>query len=157
MLVQDVINLINLEADELLDEDTDNIPYINAAIDYLSFTLAGMGSSDCMTTVQIVSGLPVPSNFIEFVPQNGYPAYISGGLFYTNNGGAVKVKYATAQPHVSVITDTIPFKDMYVTTLVFIASYLIKKKTYIPTEYTNTDKAFISDIVTSIKAAKGVR
>jgi len=156
MLVQDVINLINLEADELLDEDTDNIPYINAAIDYLSFTLAGMGSSDCMTTLQIVSGLPVPSNFIEFVPQNGYPAYIFGDLFYTNNGGAVKVKYATAQPHVSVITDTIPFKDMYVTTLVFIASYLIKKKTYIPTEYTNTDKTFISDIVASIKAAKGV-
>ena len=35
MLVQELINLINLEADELLDEDTDNIPYINQAIDYL--------------------------------------------------------------------------------------------------------------------------
>ena len=42
MLVQELINLINLEADELLDEDTDNIPYINQAIDYLSFTLCGI-------------------------------------------------------------------------------------------------------------------
>ena len=40
MLVQNLIDLINLEADELLDSDTDNIPYINQAIDYLSFTLA---------------------------------------------------------------------------------------------------------------------
>jgi len=156
MLVQDLINLINLEADELLDEDTDNIPYINAAIDYLSFSLSGMGSSDCMTMVQVTPGLPVPSDFIEFVPKNGYPVYISGGLFYTNTGDPVKIKYVVAQPHVSAVTDVIPFKDMYVTTLVFIASYLIKKKTYIPVEYTATDKAFISDVIASIKAAKGV-
>jgi hypothetical protein len=156
MLVQDVINLINLEADELLDEDADNIPYINSAIDYLSFTLAGLGSSDCMTTLQVVSGLSVPSNFIEFVPKNGYPVYISGDVFYTNTGNPVNIKYSVAQPHVSLITDTIPFKDMYISTLVLIASYMIKKKTYIPVEYTNSDKAFVSDVLTSIKAAKGV-
>lgn len=37
MLTQELVNLINLEADELLDTDEDNIPYVNQAIDLLSF------------------------------------------------------------------------------------------------------------------------
>ena len=154
MLVQNLIDLINLEADELLDEDTDNIPYINSAIDYLSFILAGLGSSDCMNTKQIWDYLPVPSDFIEFVPKNGYPIYIDNNVFYTN-GKTITAKYSIAKPHISVVTDTIPFKDMYASTLVLIASYMIKKKSYIPVEYTSSDKGFIADVLNSIKAAKG--
>lgn len=154
MLVQNLIDLINLEADELLDEDIDNIPYINSAIDYLSFTLAGLGSSDCMNTIVITDNTPVPNNFIEFVPKNGYPIYIDNDVFYTS-GKTITAKYSIAKPHISTITDTIPFRDMYASTLVLIASYMIKKKSYIPVEYTSSDKAFIADVLNSIKAAKG--
>ena len=157
MLVQDLINLINLEADELLDEDTDNIPYINLAIDLLSFTLAGIGDPEMITTVDIINGVDVPSNFIDFTPHNGYPIFISGGKFCLSGVEIVhKAKYSIAQPHVSAVTDTVPFKDMYAGCLVMIASYLIKKKTYIPVEYCNEDKAFVGDLMAAIKAAKGV-
>ena len=158
MLVQDLINLINLEADELLDEDTDNIPYINQAIDLLSFTLAGIGDPEMITMVDMITGVDVPSNFVDFVPHNGYPIFISGGKFIVNgNGGIVhKAKYSITQPHVSAVTDTVPFKDMYAGCLVLIASYLIKKKTYIPVEYCNEDKAFVGELMAAIKAAKGV-
>ena len=40
MTTQELVNLINLEADELLDTDEDNIPYVNHAIDLLSFFLS---------------------------------------------------------------------------------------------------------------------
>lgn len=154
MLVQNLIDLINLEADELLDNDADNIPYINAAIDYLSFTLAGLGSSDSMNTTMIVDNLPVPENFIEFVPKNGYPIYIDNNTFYTN-GKTITAKYSIAKPHVSTVTDPIPFKDMYASTLVLIASYMIKKKSYIPVEYTGQDSSFVQAVLASISKAKG--
>ena len=68
MLVQNLIDLINLEADELLDSDTDNIPYINQAIDFLSFTLCGMGDPEMINVMDISSNVDVPSNFVDFVP-----------------------------------------------------------------------------------------
>ena len=159
MLVQNLIDLINLEADELLDNDTDNIPYINQAIDFLSFTLAGLGDPETITTVDVINGDDVPSNFVDFIPHNGYPIYISVGKFYISDyrtSEINKVKYTTAKAHVSAVTDKLPFKDMYAGCLVLIASYLIKKKTYIPVEYCNEDKAFVSELITAIKAAKGV-
>ena len=157
MLVQNLIDLINLEADELLDTDADNIPYINAAIDYLSNMLCGMKDPEMMTQINITNGDLVPSNFAGLVPANGYPLYIVGDKFYTTIGTTINnVKYAIHKPHVSLITDTVPFKDAYQTVLVFIASYLIKKKSYIPVEYTQTDKSFVADVIAAIKAAKGV-
>lgn len=157
MLVQNLIDLINLEADELLDTDTDNIPYINQAIDLLFFTLAGLGDPEMITTVDCNNGDDVPSNFVDFVPHNGYPVFISGGKFCLNTVSSVKkMKYSIAMPHVSVVTDTVPFKDMYAGCLVLIASYLIKKKTYIPVEYCNEDKSFVGELMAAIKAAKGV-
>ena len=158
MLTQDLINLINLEADELLDEDTDNIPYINQAIDYLSFTLCGMGDPEMINCMDISPNTDVPSNFVDFIPHNGYPLYIQNNKFnlLSNDSKINQVKYSVVKPHVNTITDTIPFKDMYSGVLVLIASYLIKKKTYIPVEYCNEDKSFVSDVLTAIKAAKGV-
>ena len=157
MQVQNLIDLINLEADELLDQDTDNIPYINQAIDLLSFTLAGIGDPEMITTVDLINGVDVPSNFVDFVPHNGYTVFISGGKFCLSGVEIVhKAKYSVTQPHVSAITDTVPFKDMYAGCLVMVASYLIKKKTYIPVEYCNEDKAFVGELLATIKAAKGV-
>lgn len=157
MLVKDIINLINLEADELLDEDIDNIPYINQAVDFLSFTLAGIGDSELITTVDLINGIDVPSNFVDFVPHNGYPVFISGGKFCLSGVEIVhKAKYSITKPHVSLVTDVMPFKDMYAGAIVLIASYLIKKKTYIPVEYCNEDKAFVGELMATIKAAKGV-
>ena len=157
MVVQDIINLINLEADELLDTDADNIPYINQAIDFLSFTLAGMGDPELITTVDLINGIDVPSNFVDFVPHNGYPVFISGGKFILSGVEIVhKVKYSTTKPHVVDVTDEMPFEDMYGGVIVLIASYLIKKKTYIPVEYCNEDKAFVGEVIAAIKAAKGV-
>lgn len=158
MLVQNLIDLINLEADELLDTDEENIPYINQAMDFLSFTLCGMGDPEMLNTVDIINNLDVPSNFVDFIPHNGYPIYINNNKFWlmTSDGLPIhKVKYSTTKPHVNTVDDQIPFKDMYANVLVLIASYMIKKKTYIPVEYCNEDKAFVTDVLNAIKAAKG--
>ena len=157
MLVQELINLINLEADELLDTDADVIPYINSAIDYLSNTLCGMKDPEMMVLINITSGDLVPSNLAGLVPANGYPIRIVGDKFYTTVGATVNdVKYATHKNHITLVSDVLPFKEAYASVLTFIASYLIKKKTYIPVEYTNTDKSFVGDVINAIKAAKGV-
>jgi len=156
-LVQNLIDLINLEADELLDEDIDNIPYINAAIDYLSNVLCSIKDPEMMSIIDISDNDLVPDNFADFVPSNGYPVYVAGDRFYVSIGDSVaNVKYAVHKPHIANVDDTVPFKDAYQSVLVFICAYLIKKKSYIPTEYTNSDKAFIADVLTAIKAAKGV-
>lgn len=154
MLVQNLIDQITLEAGDLLDASTDAIQYINAASDYLSFVMAGLGSSDCMMTTSVVDNLPVPSNFVEFVPKNGYPVYIDNDTFYTD-GNTVKVKYSISKPHISQATDTVPWKDMYASVLVLIASYMIEKKSYIPASKTERDKPFYQDVLAAIAKAKG--
>lgn len=157
MLVSDLITLITLESGDLLDDDMENIPYINHAIDVLSFFLDGIGDPEMITTADVQDNLDVPSNFVDFVPHNGYPVYILGGKFMTTTGGIVHgVKYTTTRAHVSKINDPLPFKDMYANVLVLIASYMIKKKTYIPVEYCAEDKAFTEEVMSAIKAAKGV-
>jgi hypothetical protein len=156
-LVQNLIDLINLEADELLDTDEDNIPYINAAIDYLSNVLCSINDPEMMAVIDINNNDLVPSNFSSLIPANAYPVYVVGDRFLVSIGDSVNnVKYSIHKPHIAAITDTVPFKDAYESVLVFIAAYLVKKKSYIPVEYTNSDKQFVADILTAIKAAKGV-
>ncbi len=157
MTTQDLVDLINLEADELLDTDEDNIPYINHAIDLLSFFLASLGDPEMITTTDVEDNDLVPDNFLDFVPHNGYPLYIDAGHFklYSDDSVIHNVKYTLAKDHVSLLTDTIPFKDIYAGYMVLIASYLIKKKTYIPVEYCQQDKTFVTELMSAIKAAKG--
>lgn len=53
MTVQQLVDMINLEADELLDQDSDNIQYINNALDFLSFTLASIGDSEALSVITV--------------------------------------------------------------------------------------------------------
>jgi hypothetical protein len=154
MLVQNLIDLINLEADELLDTDEDNIPYINAAMDAINFNMAAAGVPELVSEVIITDGMLVPSNFIDFIPKNGYPCRRLGNIFKTDIPSVTAV-YACAIPRVSTVEDTIPLSDMFVSTITLIASYLIKKKSYIPTEYTAADYAYIQSLVAPIIKAKG--
>jgi hypothetical protein len=150
-----MINLINLEASGLVDEDLDYMLYINAAMDLLNFNLLANNIVEFMDTVTITDGYPVPSNFVTFIPKTGIPCRKFGKVFKTYHS-SVTADYACSVPHVSVVTDTIPFDDLYITTLVFIASFLIKKKSYIPTEYTQADYAYVASLVQPILKAKGV-
>lgn len=155
MLVQEIISLINLEADELLDEDTDNIPYINAALELINFEIIAAGVPDLSSSIIITDGSVVPSNYVSFLPRNGYPCRRIGNVFKVDSGGSITIVYACSIPRVSVVTDTIPLSDMYVSTIVLIASYLIKKKSYIPTEYTSADYAYVQSVIAPIIKAKG--
>lgn len=162
MLCSELIALINLEADELLDTDEDNIPYINQAMDFLSLMLAGIGDPEVIQTIDIIPtrenpSIAVPTDFMDFLPHNGYPVNILNGYFnvLTSSGECRKVKYTTYKPHVSNVTETIPFKDIYSGTLILIACYMIKKKTYIPPDYVQQDKAFVDEVLQAIRAAKG--
>lgn len=154
MLVQDLIDLINLEADELLDEDADNIPYINAAMEAINFQMVAAGVPEFVTEITITDGMVVPSNFIDFHPKNGYPCKRLGTTF-KSYATSVNAIYACTVAKVSAISDTLPFNDMFASTIVFIASYLIKKKSYIPTEYTAADYAYIVSLIAPIIKAKG--
>ena len=160
MTVQELIDLSNLEADELLDTDEDNIPYINQAMDFLSFLLAGIGDPEVIKTVDITTtpATAVPADFMDFIPHNGYPVNILNGYFNVLDKSVEvkKVKYTTTKGHVANATETLPYKDIYTGTLVLIASYLIKKKTYIPPAYVQQDKAFVDEVLQSIARAKGV-
>lgn len=158
MLVQNMINILKIEADELLDNNNDNefITYINHSIDFLSFTLAGMGEQEMIRSTDIMNNQDVPNDFIDFIPHNGYPVYIQDMKFNTLSTKPIKrVKYIISKPHVTNVTDTIPFRDLYSSVLVMTAAYLIKKKTPMPTDDNEEDKSFIAELVNAIRVAKG--
>ena len=157
MLVQDLINQINIDSNDLPDSDAETIQYINYAIDALSFLLCGLKDPEMMATCDIAPGLLVPSNFVEFVPQNGYPVYIVGDRFNTTTGNVVKlVKYSISKPHISAVTDTIPFKDIYSGALCFLVSKMIKGKSNFPKVITQNADENLQTVLDLIKAAKAV-
>lgn len=157
MLVQDLINQINIDSNDLPDSDTETIQYINYGIDALSLLLCSVKDPEMMATCDIAPGLIVPSNFVEFVPQNGYPVYIVGDRFNTTTGNVVKmVKFTTSKPHISLVTDTIPFKDIYAGVLCQFVSKLIKGKSNFPKDITAGADENLQMLMDLIKAAKAV-
>lgn len=119
MLVQDIINLVNLGV-ETYDEYTADvvIPYYNLCSDELSLELGAAGDQEFITTVMVPSGMTVPSDFIQFVPKNGYPVERQGNIFISLTGGSPKVKYIKSKPWVSEVTDTVPFPQHCIGALV---------------------------------------
>ena len=154
MTTQELVNLINLEADELLDTDEDNIPYVNHAIDLLSFFLSDDPSLISVATVKDKDD--VPDNFQRLVPPNGYPVRIEGKKFrIISSDRKVTIHYSTHMPHVSSMDDVIPFADMYASCLVLIASYMIKKRIFLFSDYVQEDSAFVQQLMAAIKQAQG--
>ncbi len=158
MTVQQLVNRINLETDELLDSDEENIQYINYAIDLLSHFLATMADSEVMEMADVKEEEPVPEHFISLIPLNGYPLYQMAGKWHLLNPDDYEIKnvrYTCAKPPVAALDDNIPFNDIYANVLVLISSYAIKKKIMMPAESCQQDKAFVEEVMTAIKAAKG--
>lgn len=119
MLVQNLIDLINLGVKTYDEYDpTVLIPYINYGMDELSLELAAAGDPEFCVTLMITSGLPVPTEFVQFIPKNGFPVYIQNDIFITTNGGSVTIKYARTKPWISAVADTVPFKQHCIGALV---------------------------------------
>lgn len=155
MTVGELITMINLDTNEILDDSTEYIPYINAAIDYLTMALIPMKDKEVVRSMDVTNNYPVPGDFTAFVPAVGYPVRIVNGSFQTYGGKTVNdVFYAVKKPHVSDETDTIPFSDVFHFVLVQLVSFLVKKKSLM-LDYANADKAFIADLTTAIQAARG--
>jgi len=155
MTVGELITMINLDTNEILDDSTEYIPYINAAIDYLTMALIPMKDREVVKSMDISNNNPVPGDFTAFVPAAGYPVRIINGSFQTNGGKTVNdVFYAVKKPHVSDDTDLIPFSDVFHFVLVQLVSFLVKKKSLM-LDYANADKVFIADLTTVIQAARG--
>lgn len=155
MTAGELITMINLDTNEILDDSTEYIPYINAAIDYLTMALIPMKDREVVRSMDITNNYPVPGDFTAFVPAVGYPIRIVNGSFQTYGGKTVKdVFYAVKKPHVSNDTDSIPFSETFHFVLVQLVSFLVKKKSLM-VDYANADKAFIADLTTAIQAARG--
>lgn len=155
MTAGELITMINLDTNEILDDSTEYIPYINAAIDYLVMILVPMKDREVVKSMDINDNNPVPGDFTAFVPAVGYPVRIVNGAFQTYGGKTVNdVFYAVKKPHVSNDTDSIPFSETFHFVLVQLVSFLVKKKSLM-LDYANVDKAFISDLTTAIQNARG--
>lgn len=157
MLVQNLIDQVAIDTNDLPDSDTETIQYINYAIDYLSLLLCSLADVEMMTIEDIAPGITKPSNFVGFVPKNGYPVYVVGDKFYTTTGATVKqVKFTTSKPHIAAVTDTIPFKDVYSGALVFLVSKMIKAKSNFPTDITAGADSVTAAVLDLIQKAKAV-
>ena len=158
MTANELKDLIVLETYGLLDEDSEYVPYINNAIELLGFFLASMGDPEMIAMRDIDDGDEVPEDFINFLPANGYPINILAGKFKIINGDSscTDVKYTVSKPRIKTLEDTIPYKDMYTGCLQMIASYLVKKHSYITPAYCQQDNEFVKELMTAIKGAKGV-
>lgn len=157
MKAEELKDLIVMETYGLLDEDTEYVPYINNAIELLGFFLASMGDPEMLAMIDIDDGDDVPEDFINFLPANGYPINILNNKFKIINGDSscVDVKYAVSKKRIKSLDDDIPLKDMYTGVLQMIASYLVKKHSYIPPTYCQQDEAFTQQLMAAIKGAKG--
>lgn len=155
MTAGELITMINLDTNEILDDSTEYIPYINAAIDYLTMALISMKDREVVKSMDISNNNPVPGDFTAFVPAVGYPVRIVNGAFQTYGGKTVNdVFYAVKKPHVSDETDSIPFSEIFHFILVQLVSFLVKKKSLM-LDYANADKVFIADLTAAIQAARG--
>ena len=90
MTVQELITQINIESNEILDEPTEYIQYINAAIDWLTMILVGIRDREVVKNINIQNLRAVPSDFMSFVPKIGYPIRIINGVFNTYDGETVE-------------------------------------------------------------------
>lgn len=155
MTTSELITEINLDTNEILDDEADYIPYINAAIDTLSMVLAPMHDIEVTKCMDISDNDAIPSDFLQFVPMQGYPITIKSGTFKTYSGLSVpEVYYAVKKPHVAEMFDAVPFSELYIFPLIQIVSYLVKKKSLM-IDFANADKAFITDLTNSIQASRG--
>jgi hypothetical protein len=131
------------------------IPYINRGIDFLSDTLISYKDPLFLIEVMIAPNLPVPSDFVQFSPANGYPVTISsnGGtpIFYTTGGNTVKVKYWSRKPHVTDPSQVLPFPDCYCTILVQIVSLFVLNRNEAGI---TSDSGLLAQILAALKAAK---
>lgn len=89
MTAGELITMINLDTNEILDDSTEYIPYINAAIDYLVMILVPMKDREVVKSMDISNNNPVPGDFTAFVPAAGYPVRIVNGSFQTYGGKTV--------------------------------------------------------------------
>lgn len=155
MTVSEMITLINLESNEILDDGSEYIPYINAAIDYLSMILIAAKDNEMIKAMDVSDRDPVPSDFVSFIPKHGYPLMIVNGSFNTYDSRPVKgVFYATKRNHIGGMDDAVPFSELYVSFIVQLVSFLVKKKSLM-IDFASFDKTFIADLTQAIQTAKG--
>jgi len=83
MTVQELITLVNVESNEILDEQSEYIQYINAAIDWLTTVLVSIKDREVVKNTDIPHLKAVPSDFMGLVPKSGYPIRIINGTFET--------------------------------------------------------------------------
>ena len=165
ILVKDLINQIESETDELLDTPTDDIQYLNYAIEAYSLFLNNNNDPALLDTQFIQSGSTLLGNP---TPPGGYPILVSGRTVEITDEdiSSLEIRIKKFRPDVvrtddnnnqtrenrPLISDDytnssyIDLPDTHIPALVLIASYLVKKKTYIPAEYLNQDNLFIQTL-----------
>lgn len=156
MTVQELITQINIESNEILDEPTEYIQYINAAIDWLTMILVSIRDREVVKNIDVQNLRAVPSDFMSFVPKSGYPIRIINGTFQTYDGEQVEeVFYSTKKSHVDSFDDAIPFSESFHSYLIQLVSFMVKKKSLM-TDYASFDKSFIDYLTELIKQARGI-
>lgn len=156
MTVQELITLIDVESNEILDDTNEYVQYINAAIDYLSMLLVAIRDREVIKMMDVANNNAIPSDFMSFVPKQGYPIRIVNDSFNTYSGDTIEgVFYSIRKNHISNFGDAIPFTEFFHSYLVQLVSYLIKKKSLM-LDYASYDKGFIDHLTELIKTARGV-
>ena len=163
MLVSELIEWINSdivnfdEMDAASTDYTENpLPYINRSIDFLSDTLIDYQDPLSVVEVDIAPSLPVPKNFVQFAPKNGFPVYITSltgtSIFMTTSGNTVRCKYYVRKPHVTSVTQEVPFADCYCGILSQIAALFILNRNEADI---TSDSGLLTQVLAALKAAKG--
>jgi hypothetical protein len=107
---------------------TEALYYINRTIDYLSFRLAKMNYGGSIAEASIVTGADVPANYIETC--GTFPIKRTGSKFYFLSGApaSITLRYKFSQPHITAITDTIPFPDHFKGVFVMVATMFAQNR-----------------------------
>lgn len=103
MVVSELITEINLESNEILDNEKEYIPYINAAIDHLSMILTAIKDREVIKRKSINNNDVIPVGFMQFVPKQGYPITINNGSFETYGQKEVRDVYYAVKKHILLI------------------------------------------------------
>jgi hypothetical protein len=92
-------------------ENTEWIQYINGAIDWLSNLLVSI-KYELMVDEFVCSGsVSLPSDYISMVGKE--PVYFKNGTVYGYDSNPITIRYWKSMPHISLVTETIPFPDIF--------------------------------------------
>jgi len=89
-------------------QDSELIDFLNDALDYMSSFMIRIKDGESIKVVSVAGNITKPDDFDSIV--GSQLLYLENDSIKTLTGGTLMMRYYAMKPHVSTISDIVPFK-----------------------------------------------